>query len=294
MGGKMEMPNGLARQLPDYAKAALGIMVVAIVDYATGIEIRVFPLYFLPLVYAAWRLGIGGALSMAALATVGWSISLYLGGREYSRPYIWFINFFTQGSAFAVVAVLFAKLHDALARERSLGRTDALTGLANSRSFFEQAAGVVALCRREARPVTIAYLDLDGFKYANDQWGHQRGDAILREVATVFRAILRASDVTARMGGDEFVILLPATDEAAARVVLEKVRAEFCHRPLVAESGVGASIGAVCYEHAPAEIDPMLKLADGLMYASKQQGKNRLSLVTERARPAPGLGLAPG
>lgn len=205
---------------------------------------------------------------------------MYYGGRSYSHSYIWGINFFTQGSVFFIIALLISTLKDALKRERSLSRTDSLTGLSNSRSFYEQAAGVLMLCNRNLRPATLAYIDLDNFKHANDILGHLKGDDLLQIVAQVFSENLRSSDITVRMGGDEFAILLPETTARDAGTALEKVRHLLAQNPQFQVCSVTASIGAVTYTQAPSDISVMIKAADALMYKVKANGKNYVLVET--------------
>lgn len=91
-------------------------------------------------------------------------------------------NTLVQGTSFAVVGLLVARLRGALARERALSRTDPLSGLLNSRAFHEEAVRLSAIYRRAARPLTIAYVDLDNFKLINDTHGHNAGDERLRTI----------------------------------------------------------------------------------------------------------------
>ena len=213
---------------------------------------------------------------MSILATAVWIATMYLGHRQYSRGYIWGINFFTQGTAFLVVSLLVADLHKALNREQKLSRVDNLTGLSNSRSFHEKASAVLSLCHRNEKPVTLAYVDMDNFKHANDTHGHLYGDGLLKILAAVFHENLRTSDLSARMGGDEFVVLLPETRADDAGVVLEKIRRNVEEHPDFNACGVTVSIGAISYSHSPSEIGPMIKSADDVMYKVKKTGRNRI------------------
>ena len=253
-------------------------MLIGYVDYVTGIEIRVFPMYFLPIVFAARLFRQWGALATSLLAVIIWEVSLYLGGREYSSDHVWIINFFTQGAAFVVVGLLVARIQTSLKREQDLSRIDALTGLLSRRAFHEQSEVALRLCHRHRRPLTLVYIDLDNFKQINDTLGHKTGDSVLISTAQKFRTALRSSDLVGRLGGDEFAVLLPETHAEEAQNILNKVRKTLLDNPLPGIPHVTASMGAVTYAVAPAELSVSLQAADALMYEVKKTGKNNIVL----------------
>jgi len=255
---------------------AIGLAAVVIADYLTGTEIRITPLYFLPLMLAAWRFGRTTALAMALLVTVSWAVTLFLGGRVYSQTWIWPVNLIAQAGVFLVVALLVSGLRDALQRERDYARTDPLTGLPNRRSFYERVGSVLAVCHRNSQPATLAYVDLDNFKQVNDSLGHHKGDVLLKKVADVMNETLRSSDVAARIGGDEFVVLLPETGEVEAAAALEKVRSRLERAEDLVANDVTVSIGAVTYLLAPSDVTRMIKAADKVMYRVKAAHKNNV------------------
>ena len=203
---------------------------------------------------------------------------MLLGGREYFHSYIWFINIFTQGSAFILVTLLYSRLNSALQRETAYSRTDTLTGLLNGRSFYEQAGSVLRLCHRQKRPLTVAYIDLDNFKTANDTYGHAFGDEVLRKVAVLLRKSFRTSDIIARMGGDEFAVVLPETAATDAEKVLQHFRACLLDVPELATCSISASVGAVSFSFAPTDLDSLIRSADTLMYRVKKAGKNQVAV----------------
>ncbi len=258
-----------------YFAVVAGLLLVGEIDYVTGTAIRVSSLYFIPLALAGWRLGRVGAALASLLATIIWNAALYADGGEYRQLQVLVVNFLTQGMAFLTISMLVAVLSNALRQERSLGMTDVLTGLRTRRAFVDQAGSTLALCKRYQRPVALAYLDLDNFKNVNDSLGHAQGDALLGKIGSVIASSLRATDIAARIGGDEFVILLPETDAAKA--------AAFCERLLVTletladcqDLNVTASIGVVVDDPAGEDIEQLLKQADAHMYRAKGSGKNR-------------------
>ncbi|MEZ4449086.1 MAG: GGDEF domain-containing protein [Nannocystaceae bacterium] len=262
------------------AAAALGIIVVGALDWVTGTELRVFPLYFLPISLGAWGSSRRIAQALAALATAAWMTSnvVLSGGAHWS---ILAFNSVMQAASFSLIAHLIAELRRRLGREEALSRSDPLTGLANRRAFEERAEVILAIARRQPRPLTLALLDLDNFKVVNDTRGHDAGDEVLRAVARALRDDLRASDVLARLGGDEFAVLLPDTDAASARRLLERVRSAVAEAMRAGGWPVSVSLGALSLGGAPPELPRLLDRADALMYEAKRRGKDRLEITED-------------
>lgn len=254
-----------------------GTLFVGWIDYRTGTEIHVVSLYFLPLLWAGWSLETTGAVLAALFTTLVWLAVLALGGTHFSSPYIWVINTFTDGFVFLAVSLLVARLRAAVNRESVLGRADPLTGLANRRAFIDIATHSLALSRRSGRPVSLAYLDLDNFKAVNDTFGHHRGDSVLCQCANLLTDRVRASDTVARIGGDEFAILMPETDAESAFRLLEQIRIAINSAPAFTELAVTTSIGVVCDPRGESDIHTLLDLADARMYKVKR-GEKKASL----------------
>jgi diguanylate cyclase (GGDEF)-like protein len=190
-----------------------------------------------------------------------------------------------------------AALRDANARLERLAVEDGLTGLLNHRRFRELLRDESTRAARLGRPFALLMLDADHFKRYNDTLGHPAGDAMLRRLAGVLRATVRASDRVARYGGEEFAVLLPETDGDTAAVIAERVRAsieESCSGGEALTGGsiapaVTASIGVAAWPHDAPDGDALLEAADRATYAAKQGGRNRvvrhadLSPATEEA-----------
>jgi diguanylate cyclase (GGDEF)-like protein len=153
---------------------------------------------------------------------------------------------------------------------------DPLTGLSNRRFILTQLAGQVSAARRHGRPFSIAMLDIDHFKAVNDNHGHAAGDHVLAEVTRALRERLRAEDQLGRLGGEEFLALLPDAGAAAAAAAAEKLRAEVDGRTIAAgghELQVTVSIGWATWEgEAP---EALLRRADDALYEAKRLGRNR-------------------
>jgi diguanylate cyclase (GGDEF)-like protein len=158
--------------------------------------------------------------------------------------------------------------------------TDSLTGLPNSRAVRDTVKRMAAQAGRTAEPLAAALLDLDHFKQINDTYGHGRGDDVLAAVGAVLREGLRESDFIGRMGGEEFVMLLPATDLAGAVEAAEKIRKAVAALEIPGvERAITISIGiAVIPEHA-GDADGVLRAADRALYAAKEGGRNRVEVA---------------
>jgi diguanylate cyclase (GGDEF)-like protein len=179
----------------------------------------------------------------------------------------------------ADTAMTTLELRRATRRAQTLASVDSLTGLANRQALVAEIERAIARQQRSGSKFGLVYIDLDGFKLVNDNGGHSAGDHVLREVGIAITQALRASDMAGRLGGDEFAILLGGGD-LDAQGAAERVRAHIERRLLAAGYGVTASIGAVEFAACPATADAALNFADGLMYAAKRSGKNRVTCLT--------------
>lgn len=160
---------------------------------------------------------------------------------------------------------------------QNLARRDGLTGLWNRRFFLELGDREMARARRERRPLTVIYFDVDHFKNINDTHGHEAGDKVLRELAIIGSSHLREVDIFGRMGGEEFAILLPGTDEEGAERVAERLRQAFeAHEVLLSDTAVRctASFGVAQLDTGPPCLDTLIRRADEALYAAKRGGRN--------------------
>ena len=154
---------------------------------------------------------------------------------------------------------------------RYLGTHDSLTGLYN-RAFFE--AEMTRLEKSRQYPISIVMIDLDGVKKVNDRYGHDVGDELFRLSGKILRSVLRSEDVAARIGGDEFAILLPNTDEKSAAKIVQRLRKTVASQPSAGPVRVSMSIG-VATALGSAELRPVFKQADTLMYEDKGTVRSR-------------------
>lgn len=173
-------------------------------------------------------------------------------------------------------------------RLRHLAGHDALTGLCNRMRLEDRLGHAIRRSRRDGRGLALLYMDLDGFKAVNDTYGHHSGDHLLVTVAERLRMVLRESDTIARMGGDEFAVVLEGgVDAQGAAVVAEKLTATVSTPYPGITLGVTASIGIALFPGDGDSTEALLRAADAAMYQAKHDGKNRYSLAGAHPAPQP-------
>ncbi len=165
-------------------------------------------------------------------------------------------------------------------RLKALASIDSLTGVSNRRHFVEQAKGEINRAKRQGLPLSVVMFDIDFFKTVNDRFGHEAGDTTLKALASTLSGALRAGDIFARLGGEEFILMLPGQDLDDAVQSAERLRA------LVAETSrtaypapITLSAGVARLEDPSEELDDLLRRADRGLYAAKNEGRNRVCVV---------------
>ncbi|TVT52225.1 MAG: diguanylate cyclase [Sedimenticola thiotaurini] len=167
---------------------------------------------------------------------------------------------------------------------RHLADSDALTGLPNLRVARDRLMQTVISCKRQNRQFALLFIDLDGFKTVNDSHGHEMGDTVLQIVARRISQTLRDMDSVARVGGDEFIVIVNPIESRDAVVTVAKKVIYAISKPIKSagiESSVGASVGIAIFPDHAQQADDLLSLADRAMYQVKSHGKNSFSFIGE-------------
>jgi diguanylate cyclase (GGDEF)-like protein len=263
------------------------IILLAGIDHQTGYELSISVFYLIPICIAAWYGNRSMAYLVCGLSAGTWMVVETATPMPYSQEWILFWNTAVRLLAFVVVAYLTAELRTQLRLQQELARTDNLTGLLNRTGFFERAQVAANAASRYGYAIAIAYIDLDGFKKINDTLGHLQGDEALKAVGGILRGSSRDSDVVARFGGDEFVVLLPDTTLAGAHAYFDKLHLELRQQIRVKGwSTLDLSIGAVVYADSPPDLFDALRMADNLMYRAKHSRTTSVIVEDAAARSA--------
>ena len=194
--------------------------------------------------------------------------------------------YFYVGAATAAIFALFGYVLGRHADQLAeLSETDALTQLLNARGFATRLHAEVERSKRYRQPLSLLFLDLDDLKDINDRYGHRAGSEALRDVASLIRAELRATDTGARWGGDEFTVIAPNASTDEARACAERIRSRLAGHagawPITASIGIATFDGNGRGE--PADAHTLLRDADAAMYEAKRLGKNVVVARSEKA-----------
>ncbi|MFI5056699.1 MAG: GGDEF domain-containing protein [Candidatus Acidiferrales bacterium] len=254
---------------------------VVLVDRVTGWEITSSILYLLPVSYFAWYFSSGIGSVVALLSVFAWLLLNRLKGPQYSGTFIPYWNGLISLALYLILVFILGEVKAIYRRERENSRVDFLTGMINQRGFYEALRKERERASRLDTPTSLAYIDLDNFKLVNDRFDHQTGDNVLASVGHTLRDSIRNIDLAGRLGGDEFCVLLPNTDAAGARVIIEKLKEALSDVMKTSDWYVTFSIGAVTFLRPAKSADEMIRAADRVMYSAKTQGKNRIVYAVE-------------
>ena len=266
------------------ALAPLGPIGVALIAYALSATPGAGDgavLYMWPVLWTTFFFGRRGAISIVicvGVAHAGTLLALPAGSSYLGR----WVDVMVSVSVLSAVIVSLVRRNDVLIDQLAgEARTDALTGLLNRRGFDERATLELAHARREGRSIAVASFDIDHFKRINDEWGHETGDLVLARAGGLLRSQSRDIDVAARVGGEEFIVLLPGADIEHAETFTERVRQALSQSDASGLPTVRVSAGVIA-AMAPDSVETLLKGVDFALYKAKRTGRDRTVMFERR------------
>ena len=210
---------------------------------------------------------------------------IQLGQDNLIRPFnfipedIWITQNFNLFCSFLVLslsAYMYVRIKEKSEQETyEMASTDALTGLYNRRNFYPLAEQQFRISKRSSAALSILFIDIDYFKQINDQFGHKAGDDTLKFIAKTLSKRCRESDILARTGGDEFILLLANSDQAAAAKLAEVIMQSISIGQSEQGPAVCISVGIAQLETQDSNLENLLQRADKALYRAKQRGRNR-------------------
>lgn len=251
-----------------------GVAALGSLDYLTGDQAALTFLYLIPIALFTWFISRGAGVAASFFCALLSLLADRVAAGAASQPVIPAWNSLAQLGIFLTVTGLVSALKKARSREKDLARTDSLTGAVNGRYFTELVRLESLRSLRNRQPFTIACLDLGNVKALNDRDGLSAGDQALATIVSQARETLRKADVVARLAGDEFAILLPETNQAAAQAAMTRLQANLLDEVTRHNWPITFSIGVLTCIKTTQPSDELIQRASEMMYWAKQHGMN--------------------
>ena len=254
----------------------VGFTLVVAADYFTSYELSLSAFYVLIILAAGWFGGVwwGGLFAFLAMFAE-FEIGI-LTGNPFANNAYYYVSNGNRLFVYLIVAYLTATVRILYDRAQSAARVDFVTGVGNSTGFYENVAIEMARHRRSRAPFSVAYLSCDYFKVINDGLGHREGDRVLMTIAQTLQQNLRLTDVVARVGGDEFALVLAQTGEAEALAVVKKLCDLLDRAMALHEWPITFSVGVGIFPQVPGSVDETVTFCDRIMQRVKALGKNKV------------------
>lgn len=287
---EQELPEGEA-SVPERLALVLLVVTLPLVtpllrtfDVEFRMDFMVAPLLLVVLLRAGLRAGLLAPVCLVAVHLILLNRREALGLSMDMTPFVLQLLIAVNVASVLVVGALLWQQREMLRRATEEATHDALTGLWNRRSGIPRLEKELARAVRYATPLSVVIFDIDLFKDVNDNHGHAAGDAVLRDLAVLADQDLRETDMLARWGGEEFLLMLPGTNVTGARTRAERLRTRIADTTLGGEHRITISAGVAELERGMG-VDDLLAAADRALYTAKENGRNRTELASP-VRPA--------
>ncbi|CAK0755371.1 membrane hypothetical protein [Gammaproteobacteria bacterium] len=261
------------------------VYIIWAIDFISSSYLSLSLLYIIPIYIVTLYNSYLSGIIFSILCSTSWLYNyIHDINVKHEHTYIYYAtNFIAKSSVFIIIIVLINNQRKLTEKLVELTRIDTLTGAITLGYFNDLLGNEIKRSKRYGSVFSIAYIDIDNFKLVNDKFGHSFGDTVLSTFVNVIKGTIRETDVIARVGGDEFIILLPETDEDKSYAILTEILDCFteemdkisCHFATL-------SIGVLtCRESLSSPIE-LKNIADSIMYSVKRKGKNAIELSTYR------------
>lgn len=255
------------------------IMGIALADYLIGDLLSLYLLYIFPIIYLGlystrFQSILAALISCLLWIFVDFKLGYFTNGYMYST-----IEFFSRLIIFESIAFSVSAYQQAYKALELQAFHDEKTGAYNYRAFLEVGYKELELAQRAEKVASLAYFDMDNFKSVNDNLGHVKGDEVLKIFSQIVSDSIRSSDLFARIGGDEFVVLFIGSTPQQSLPILSKIQKEFNETMKKDGHMTTVSIGVISTGNEK-DLDKLTNAADLLMYQAKEEGKNKI--ITER------------
>jgi diguanylate cyclase (GGDEF)-like protein len=264
-------------KLPESTLTFLGfllVLAIGVLDSITSYDLSFSLLYLFPIILIAWYEGGIPVTLISIFSAINWAIADLVSGHIYSNYSIHIWNVIMMLGMFLIVGYSFTLLKKFYIKEREQAHNDDLTNVSNIKFFYEQARVEISRSAIEKRPLTLAYLGIDNFKYVNESLGYMTGDFILHEIAQTIKATLQSTALISRFGGAEFAILMLGTKTENSVAIIQVVQEHLVKMVKKHGWAVTFSIGVVTRDGPTYAIDELISVAKDLMKAAKETGKN--------------------